>query len=380
MIIVNVSVVRMTLKTDIWDLVIVDTDEGIRGWGEITGSLCIEGVAAILDSMKDYLIGKNPAHRYECLQLFHQWRYPKISDLRTYSSALSGLDQALWDLYAKHLGIPLYQLYGAAGVQSIPLYANLNKALRGDRRESLLAEHGKEAVELGFEIVKCTPFDEITPENSTLEFDNSIKKMDALVSAVDISHVAIDCHQRFNRFSLSQMLTRVLDRYGIPYWVEDTIAINDYTVQEQISGSFPMFRFAAGEDAVSIYQIEKTVRSHGYDVIMPDVKYIGGPSVVLPLIGYVEGIGKQLSLHNPNGLVATAHSAHLSAISRQKIPMEFPFMAVPDRASLAFPSEIIRDGSYYFTESPGIGVEISKEALMEYGKTITCGSWERIGV
>ena len=132
--ITDVQICRVTLPTDRWLLVCVETDEGHRGWGEVTGSMDDHGLAALLEGLKPTLIGRNPLNIAECERPFHQWTYPVTRTIRTYSTALSGLDQALWDVTARHYGLPLYRMYGAGEKKSIPLYANLNKAIRQKRR------------------------------------------------------------------------------------------------------------------------------------------------------------------------------------------------------------------------------------------------------
>jgi len=378
MIIEKISVVRMTFIREVWDLVVIDTNEGVRGWGEVTGSMNIEAVAALIDSFNTRLSGRDATHRLDCLRELTRWSYPSPLEMRTYMTALSGLDQALWDLSAKALGIPLHTAYGAKGVESVPLYANLNKALRKDRDEAILAEHGRKAFEEGFSIIKCTPFDESEPGFLFSNLSNAFKKINALTDHVDISRIAIDCHRRFTRSTLDSMLTALIDQFGIPFWIEDGL---DTAHQEELpifKARYPQFRFAGGEDAITSHEVKGLVDSPSYDVIMPDVKYMGGPSVLLPLMCFAERSGKHVSLHNPNGLVATAHSAHLSALLTRGMPMEFPYRANIGRAELASPTEMVEGGAYHFNDEPGIGVEITKEALKEYGSTYTKGSWKPI--
>jgi L-alanine-DL-glutamate epimerase-like enolase superfamily enzyme len=72
--------------------------------------------------------------------------------------------------------------------------------------------------------------------------------------------------------------------YGNPFWIEDTVPINDWESQRIVTQKFPQIMFAAGEDALNIKQIMNIATSGTYDVIMPDVKYMGGPSAVKSII------------------------------------------------------------------------------------------------
>lgn len=373
--ITGVDVLKLKLPTDCWIMIRVNTDKGLQGWGEITGSCDDNGTAGLLMELGEYLMGKDPLSMKECRQCFEQWRYPVTRTIRTYATAFSGLDQALWDLTAKYYGMPLYKLYGASGKKKIPLYANLNKALWGKRLPEDLRMNGRKAKAAGFSIVKCTPFDEINPSQADNSLEKGMERIQALTEEVSIEAIAIDCHQRFERYTLSRMVDQILERYGMPYWIEDPVSVEKDNALKFVVGSRPSVRWAAGEDALDIPSIMRIAESESYEILMPDVKYIGGPTVIKALIPVLEGMGHKITLHNPNGIIATAHSAHLSALCSSTLPMEFPFGAVAEREILSEPRELIENGYYKFNDDPGIGVKISEDALQHYGERYRNGCW-----
>ena len=374
--ITDIQTLRVRVPNDTWDIIRILTDEGVYGWGEVSSSLDILGVYSSVDEMKKLVIGHSPSEVESLTYMMESWVYPSRKDMRCHRSAISGINQALWDLFAKEVDLPLYRLYGS-NKKSVPLYANLNKALRNNRDASLMGKNAEKAMKEGFAFVKCTPFDEIQPTSINLNFSESFDKLEAVIEAAKIENTAIDCHQRFTRYSLCQMIERVERQFGIPYWIEDTVEIQDYEAQRTVVNRFPEIRFAAGEDSINPGQIAKTVNSNCYDVIMPDVKYIGGPSAVKSAVSYAETQGKLVSLHNPNGLISTAHSAHLTSVLRTILPMEFPYMATPDRKEMAYPTENIVDGEYIFNEAPGIGVELKEELLIDSGEILENGNWHK---
>ena len=376
--ITDIQIYKLELPTDQWMLLSVETDEGYCGWGEITGSCDDLGIAGVLWEVRQALLGKNPLHIQECDKLLSRWTYPVLRNIRTYASALSGLDQALWDVTAKHYKMPLYKLYGGDGKKEIPLYANLNKALWRERSPEILARNGALAKKAGFQMVKCTPFDEIHPLDSEISLEKALNRMEALAEEVPIEKIAVDCHQRFGRYSLGRMVEEVTRRFGIPYWIEDPVDVLDYDTMRLMNQKYPYIRWAAGEDALNMKQILTTMYSGCYEILMPDIKYIGGPSLIKALVPAAEGYGCQVTMHNPNGIIATAHSAHVSALCESALPMEYPFAAVADRELLAVPQEIVREGSYVFSDEPGIGVEISRDAMKEFGFHYRDGRFERI--
>lgn len=374
--ITGIQTIRVNVLNDTWDIIRIMTDEGICGWGEVSSSLDILGVSSSIEEMKEILIGHSPSEVETLTYMMESWSYPSKKDMRCHRCAISGINQALWDLFAKEVGLPLYRLYGS-NARSVPLYANLNKALRNNRSASLMGENAAKAIKEGFSFVKCTPFDEIQPNSTRLNFTESFKRLGTVVESAKIENTAIDCHQRFTRYSLAQMIEKIEKQFGVPYWIEDTVDVLDYEAQRTVVNRFPEIRFAAGEDALNPCQLMKTVNSNCYDVIMPDVKYIGGPSAVKNSAYYAETQGKLVSLHNPNGLISTAHSAHLSAILRTPMPLEFPYMATPERKEMADPTENIVNGEYVFNDVPGIGIELKEELLIDDGEILENGNWHK---
>lgn len=375
--ITGVEIYRLQLPTDNWMLVTLETNENMIGWGEITGSCDDDGLAGLIEEFKKQLIGKDPLDLMECMQLLHRWSYPALDKIRTFSTAISGIDQALWDINAKYRKLPLYKLLGGAEKRSILLYANLNKALQKNRSPEALHENVLKAKNCGFRIFKCTPFDEINPTNPNNDLTKGFERLKAVAGLVDMPQIAIDCHQRFERYTLARMVEKLLSDYGQPYWIEDPVDSQNDSALQYVQNSYPGVRWAAGEDALNFQQFYNTMKINRYEILMPDLKYIGGPSVVRSMIPFAEGVGFKVSLHNPNGIIATAFSAHLSTLSKSEMPLEFPFAAVADRELLSDPREMVRDGSYLLSDEPGIGVEISQDAMLEYALRYSDGHWSK---
>jgi len=373
--ITDVTLYKIILPTDTWLLLSLQTDEGITGWGEV--SSCRDEVALqqVIEEARDYLLGKDPLSIQSCTKPLHTWSFPLRQNDRAFSFAWSGIDQALWDVMAKHYKVPLYQLYGAEGKEGVSLYANLNKALRQDRRTDKLVENATKAKEAGFAILKCTPFDEITPENTEVSYNKSFERLDAIASVLPFERISIDCHQRFQLFSLAGMLCWLIEHHGNPFWLEDPVGLEDYDLLYEIVGKYPQLRLIAGESACTISQLSKVMCNKFFNAVMPDVKCIGGPSVVKSLIPVAEGLGKKVSLHNPSGIIATAHSAHLMAICRNPLPLEFPFGSVENRSLMSFPHERIENGVYKFTDGYGIGLELTEDTMKQFALRSSHGKW-----
>lgn len=371
------EVLKVCLPREQWTVLRLRTEEGICGWGEITGSCDDDAVAALLTRITPELARRDLLNILDCRALLTGWRYPAVRTVRSVATALSGLDQALWDITARWYRTPLYKLYGAAGVDSVPLYANLNKALWGMRSPHALMENGSAAAAAGFSTVKCTPFDEVVPTGMDVSLERGLERIEALTQAVPMGRVAVDCHQRFEGYTLARMLEQVVGRWGLPYWVEDPVPVQQDAALRRAQAAFPGIRWAAGEDSLCGRQMMEVVRQGCYEVLMPDVKYIGGPSTVRALLPVLEELGVKPTLHNPSGPIATAHSAHLSALIGCGAPMEFPFGVTDGRAQMCAPYEPIQDGRYWLSERPGIGITLSEDALRTYAQKFCDGVWKR---
>jgi galactonate dehydratase len=370
---------RMVIDNTCWVFVTVTAEDGRVGWGEATDSCDDSGLAHLVAGLNQVLAGRDPEDILSCTQEYWDWCYPIRRAIRTYATAWSAVDQALWDLNAQAKGLPLYQLLGGRKTDRVRLYANLNNALRKDRRPERLAENGKKALEAGFQMLKCTPFDRVRPNWFDVDIEEGLRRVEALTEHVSLDKVAVDCHQRFVPHTLGRVVEALLQRYGCsPYWLEDPVDIADYDCVRMMRERYPQIRWAAGEDALHLAALFKTMCSGCYEVLMPDVKFVGGVSAIRALIPIAEESGFAVSPHNPNGPISTAHSAHLVTLCRKDVPLEYPFASVPGREYMVTPNEVVEGGYYALPQSPGLGVSITQEALREYGSHFVNGEWKKI--
>jgi galactonate dehydratase len=291
---------------------------------------------------------------------------------------LSAAGQALWDLKAKSYAMPLYKLYGGEK-RPVELYANLNNALRRQNKRSAqdLLRNGLEAVAQGFRIVKATPFDEVVPLSGRSGLDAGLDRLHDLASEIPIGRIAIDCHQRFDQSAAAGMVEKLLDRYGTPYWIEEPFDWDIKKSLEYLIRQYPVICWAGAENALNIGEIYEIMKAGYYEIIMPDVRIMCGPSAIKTLIPFAEAVHVKISLHNPAGPIATAHSAHLSSLCRCPLPLEFPYAAIADRPGFTTPREPVNEGKYHLSDLPGIGVEPSPDAL-KGARIMRNGIWESV--
>src|SRR5688572_7007831 len=178
----------------------VTTDAGITGVGEASLEGKTEAVVGAINDVKEYLIGQDPTrieHHWQTVYRHSFWRGGVVI-----GSAISGIEQALWDILGKSLGVPVYELLGGRVRDKVRLYAN---GPRGDTPEEV-AESCVRLVEAGWGALKLGPFAAVTGIAGQPELRAAAQQMglirDAVGPEVDI---LIDCHGRLTPTSAVQM-------------------------------------------------------------------------------------------------------------------------------------------------------------------------------
>ncbi|NEU31704.1 mandelate racemase/muconate lactonizing enzyme family protein [bacterium LRH843] len=373
--IIDLNTYRIDFNGDMWIWLSIETDKGLIGWGEVTDSGNDGAVAQIINELSKHLIGKDPRNILDCTYEAVKYKFPSMKKNRFFSTAWSGIDQALWDIKSQSFEMPLYWLLGGFGKKQIPLYANLNRGLRKNRTPDALKESGQKAYSEGFSMVKCTPFDEVVPSNHVSDLEPSLNRLKSLLTVVDLSNVSIDFHQRFNQEMLFKVLKEITE-LGDPFWIEDPIHVEQGDIYSLIRKLYPTLSIAGGENSTSLSCLWELLNANLVSVIMPDVKHVGGVSTIKTIIPLVEERGIKLSLHNPSGPISTAFSAHLSTLCREPFPLEYPWKLNCKRAESSILAEPIAGGMYHLTDRPGIGISPTDDFLKQYGEIWESGMWK----
>ncbi len=366
----HVRVWKLSPPGDTWIFAEMGTDAGLTGWAELTGSGHDAAAAALFRDIAAPLLGRDPLRLREHLHPYDAFRFPPLAGKLT-ATAWSGLAQALWDVYAQAHGLPLSALFGVDSPVAVPLYANLNRGLLRDRSPEAHAQNTETALRAGFVAAKCTPFDEVTPRvRDSAGLENGLQRLRAAAAVSGTERIAIDCHQRFNT-PLAQRLLDALADMGTFFWIEDLLDVSCSADGNVLRQAHPGVVRAGGEE---IYSLREAVRFvSGPDrpeVYLPDIKYLCGPDRVVSVCRAAEALGCAIAPHNPSGPVSQAFSAHVAAAFDGSV-LEYPFLAVPERANLTTPREPVENGRYHLSDRPGIGLAPSRALLEDYG-TVLC--------
>ncbi len=252
-----------------WAFLKITTDEGLIGWGEPVVEGRASTVIAAVEEMKDYLIGKDPLRIEDHFQVLYRGGFYRGGEILM--SAISGIDQALWDIKGKYYEAPVYELLGGAVRDKIRVYGWIG----GDRP----AEAAEQAVRLaaaGMTAFKMLATEEMHYVDTYAKIDAVLERVDSVRRAVGSeAGLAVDFHGRVHR-AMAKPLAKGLEPYRLMFIEEPALSENNSVLREIARHtSIPI---ATGERMYTRWGF-KSLLEQGYaDIIQPDLSHAGGIS------------------------------------------------------------------------------------------------------
>jgi galactonate dehydratase len=340
-------------------LVKITTDDGIVGWGEATLENKPKSTMAAVEELSEYLIGKDP------LRIEHHWQHIYRSAFfrggNVLMSALSGIDQALWDIAGKFYGVPVYKLLGGPTRDRVRVYAHWGIHDRTDgglakaraRLDYLLQAGGYNAFKAGPEgkwraheppatidnFIACAQLmREWVGPDVELGFDFHGKMMPAI--AIEV------CHQ----------LTSVR-----PMFVEEPVPQENVDALKLVSDHVP-FPIATGERLLSRWEFRTVLEKGACAYLQPDVAHAGGISELRRIANMAEVYYVHMMPHCAIGPVALTACLHVDAAIPNFLIQE---SIGPDwLTDVVQPAWKVVDGFAELPTVPGLGIEVDeKEAV-----------------
>lgn len=354
---------RASEKT-LWVFVEIETAEGLKGLGEASLQRQEQAVEQEVARLGRDLVGR-PANK-DALA-----RFPAPKSLPE-AAARSAVDLALHDLDAKARGVSLATALGGARRTGVPIYANINRRTV-DRGPAGFRESALDAIEAGFSAFKIAPFDEVSRE--ALAGDQSHRCLDAglerIASVREVigpdRELMVDCHWRFDEATARAVLT-ACESLNL-HWFECPLPEDDDNlgaiVRLRAFANGIGVRLAGCEMAIGLAGFRAFVEAGAYDVMMPDVKYVGGLAEVLRIADLFEAKGIAFSPHNPSGPICHMASLIVSSVAPGLDRLEMQFDESPlfdDLVSHRLPP--IRNGVSDLSEMNGLGVELRHDLLI----------------
>jgi len=250
-----------------WLFLKIETDEGIVGWGEPV----IEGraatVAAAVEELSDYVVGKDPRNTEDIWTVLYRAGFYRGGPILM--SALAGRDQALWDIKGKALGVPVHELLGGRVRDRIRVYSWI-----GGDRPSETAAAAKAAVECGFTAVKMNGTEEMQYIDTWEKVERSIANVSAVREAVGANiDIGVDFHGRVHK-PMAKVLIKELEPYKLMF-------IEEPVLSENLDGLLDTMRntptpIALGERLFSRWDFKNILAPGAVDIIQPDPSHAGG--------------------------------------------------------------------------------------------------------
>jgi galactonate dehydratase len=342
-----------------WIFVRVETDQaGLHGIGEATLEFQTRAVAGAVEDLGHIIIGEDPRSIEHLWQVMY--RHPFFKGGIVTMSALSGIDQALHDIKAKSLGIPLWQLLGGLSRKKLRMYDHLgggdSSAVYDDAEASSFAERAAKSKADGFSAVKILA----VPKSAPLDGSAALKKAENLMAAArrgagDDMDIMIDFHGRTSA-AMAIQYAKVLEPFR-PYFIEEPCQPEDWegTARVARSTTIPV---AAGERLAHRREFLPYLQAGAIAVAQPDVCHAGGLTEVRRIAALCDTFGVSMAPHNPLGPVATMVNIHLGFATPNFLIQEVMRSDVPWRDDIVTGVTPIVGGHVEPSQTPGIGVDI----------------------
>ncbi|MGP3921965.1 galactonate dehydratase [Streptomyces sp. 8N616] len=342
-----------------WLFCRIETDDGVVGWGEPVVEGRAEVVRAAVDVLAEYLVGRDPLRIQDHWQVLSKGGFYRGGPIL--SSAVAGLDQALWDIAGKTYGAPVHALLGGPVRDTVRVYAWV-----GGDEPAQLTEQITAQIEAGFTAVKMNAAGRVAPIATPAETAAVIERVTTAREVVGPHRdVAVDCHGRFTPAGARRLLAELAPLH--PLFVEEPLLPEQtHLLAGLVSGSpVPV---ATGERLYDRPGFLPALTA-GIAVAQPDPSHAGGITEVHRIAALAETYGAQLAPHCPLGPIALAASLQIALavpnflIQEQSLGIHYNKEA--DLLSYVVDPEPFRftAGHARRTELPGLGVTVDEAAV-----------------
>lgn len=359
--ITDVRTVVVNAEMRNWVFVKVETDTaGLIGWGEASLEWKTRAVAGAIEDFKPMLVGEDPTrieHLYQKMYRQSFWRVGVIG-----MSAISGIEQALWDILGKSLGVPVYKLLGGRVRDKVRMYTHLGG---GDMRAvyetfdpAPLIDLAQQVVARGYTAVKVVfvPYSEpLMPVAHVKRFTSLMERLRlALGDGIDIM---IDFHGRTYPALAIEYINAVADYR--PFFCEEPVPPENVDALKQVTQAVRV-PIATGERLVTRHEFREVFEKGACHVIQPDLCHCGGLLEGRKIAAMAEAYFMGVAPHNPLGPVANAVALHFDLSTPNFLIQEDMVSDVPWRWDVVQHSFKTENGYWLPPEQPGLGIEVNE--------------------
>lgn len=333
-----------------WIFLKVHTDEGIHGWGEPLLEGRAQTIATAIKEIEPYLIGQDPRHIMHHWQAIYRHAFYRGGPILT--SALSGIDQALWDIKGKLLGVPVYELLGGPTRDRVEVYARAGNP-------NTIRQRFNE----GWRSFKTGPYNSTQAGYiaSPKWIQEATDHFAALREAAPEANIAIDFHGAIQP-QTAKLLVKALEPYQ-PYFIEEPVQCQNADVMAEIAHNTHI-PIATGERIFTKWGFREILEKRAASVLQPDLCHCGGIMEARLIAAMAEAYYTPIAPHNPMGPISLAAGLHLAA----SIPNFLCQKQMSLGEGILTEPFVVENGMVRIPTKPGLGVEVDIQQLESSGR------------
>jgi galactonate dehydratase len=345
-----------------WLFLKITTDDGYTGWGEPIVEGKADTVKAAVEEMGEYLIGKEAGNIEDLWQVLYRGGFYRGGPILT--SAISGIEQALWDIKGKRLGVPVYELLGGAVRDKMRVYAWI-----GGDKPSDTANAARNQVKAGYTALKMNGVSEMEWIDSAVKVQEAVDNLAAVREAVGYGvGIGIDFHGRVHK-GMAKVLFKEMEPFK-PLFIEEPVLPENNEALLEIA-RITTIPIATGERMYTRWGFKQALSSGVVDIIQPDLSHAGGIWEVRKIAAMAEAYDIAVAPHCPLGPIALAASLQLDFCTPNAFIQEQSLGIHYNQGSdlldyLADPSVFEYENGYVkLLTKPGLGIEINEAKVRE---------------
>ena len=344
-----------------WMFLKIETDEGISGWGEPVLEGRARTVETAVREFGETLIGRDPRRINDLWQTMYRSHFYRGGAILM--SAIAGIDQALWDIKGKALGVPVHELLGGRVRERMKVYSWVG----GDRPGDVI-ENMQRLMEGGFDTFKLNGCEEMAMLDSNRTVDAAVAVVAEVRSALgNTVDFGLDFHGRV-AMPMAKVLLKELAPLR-PLFVEEPVLAEQAECYARLA-AFTAIPLAAGERMYSRFEFKRVLEGGGIAILQPDLSHAGGITECHKIAAMAEAYDVALAPHCPLGPVALAACLQVDMVSYNAMLQEQSMGIHYNRGAELLDYVINKDdfrieaGYIHALTKPGLGVEVDEERVL----------------
>jgi L-alanine-DL-glutamate epimerase-like enolase superfamily enzyme len=345
-------------------IIIVETDEGITGYGEVDTAPCVG--KAVVDAymshgtcygLREIIVGSDP---FDYEQIWNNmwaktYYYGRGGPVM---HVMSGIDMALWDIMGKAAGKPVHKLLGGSYADRVRPYASALMPENTNDVKRMVETYAS----LGFPAIKFG----WGPLGYDARYDLKLIES-ARKTAPDHMEIMIDIGKRYN-LKQAMFVARELEQMNI-YWLEEPLPAEDYEGYRRLT-EFTTMRIATGEEESGRLAFGRLINEAGVDIIQPDISRCGGLTEAKKIAAMAMDRNIIMVPHAFKTGILVAASIHMIAAMPHVPFLEFSVTESAIRKELLTKPFVQKDGFVEVPKDPGLGIELNPDVIKKYGVSV----------